>query len=206
MNKTHLRRSLAAVITTVACLAIMANPASATVVNAEITGGEITLAKTGVTEVIDLTPGTGGGTTTCPAGVLQVDVQASTINVTALSVTGVRPIGATNYLAVLTRLGSVAGTKSGGTITNMKLTVGAAIYSVPTTGCAVPTTPPLCRLAVQATLNGTYTGTLLNIGDTATLTGASNGTVVANPTCTAGPSFLLGTTLTVTQPLTAVVV
>ncbi len=203
MIRSPLRRSLAAVITSLACLVLMANPAAATTHNATINSGVSIFTKPAVLNSIDYVP-----VAPCAAGWLVADdyVHGVTFNVPSLdwvgrvtTVTG----GATTYLFHIFRTASTAGTlnTATGTITNMRLVLKMEIFTAPTTGCTLPTTGPLCSLSVQLNLSGTYTpaGTL-STGDVATLTGSSVGIVVASPTCTAGPTFLLGTTVTITTP------
>jgi hypothetical protein len=57
----------------------------------------------------------------------------------------------------------------------------------------------MCRLAMLLNLSGTMTGT--TSGSVFDLTGSSVGNVVANPSCTSGPSYLIGSTATVTDSI-----
>ncbi len=58
MDTRHLRRSLAAVATTIACVITMANPAGAVVHDGQIAGGVITFVKAfpPVSETLELVP------------------------------------------------------------------------------------------------------------------------------------------------------
>ncbi len=202
MKKTYLRRSLAAVATAVACLAIMGNPAAATTHDASLTAGEVTLTKTGMTpEVIDLAP---GGTGSCGTGTLTVDETGTAVGVTALSASAVRTFGTTGtFLAVLSRSttgntnGTLNSTATPHTITNMRVAIVITIYN--TTGCT-PTGTPICTLAIILNLSGTSTS--ITTSNTFTLTGASVGNMVAFPTCATGPSYLIGSASTVTSAIT----
>ncbi len=204
MKKAHLRRSLAAVTTAIACLVVMANPASAAVHDVEITGGTVVLSKTGVTEVVTL-----GGTTSCPPPTttlptLRVDLGTETsgasVTVPVLQSSHVQTYSNGSFLSVLTLStgGSLAGTLSsstttGHTITSLRIPIRIQIYNTDT--C----TPVnlVCTLGALVHLNGTSTSTTSS--NTFHFTGASVGTLVANPTCGAGPSQLLGTTSTITS-------
>lgn len=201
VNPPRRRRSLAALGTVIACLATMAVPTAATVHTAALTGGQLTLTKTGVTEVIDA-----GSTTSCtlPSTIQVDDGTGTTLAVTALNASHVQHFSTSaSYLMVLTRstVGNSAGTLNSTTtphtITSMRVAVVMTFYN--TTSCT-PTGTPVCNLAVLLHLSGTSTST--SAGSNFTLTGTSVGTVVANPTCTAGPSHIIGTSAATTSALT----
>lgn len=201
MKKTNLRRSFAAVGAAVACLMVMANPAAAVGHTADLTAGEITLTKTGITpEVIDLSP---GGTGSCGTGTLNYDETGTTIGVTGLSGSAVRTFGTTGtFLAVLTRstsgntTGTINSTTVPHTITAFRVAIVITIYN--TTGCT-PTGTAICTLAVILSLSGSSTST--STSQNFTLTGTSVGNMVAFPTCGAGPSYLIGTTSSTTAAI-----
>ncbi len=205
MNKTHLRRSVAALATALACLAVVANPAAAVTHDAVITGGQITLTKTGVNEVVDL-----GGTDSCPQGTtLQVDIDATTntIAATALASRHIHHFSDSNtYLVVLSRStfgspGAITSASSPHTITSLRVSVGVDIYSPAhynATTCETTSTP-ICRLSILFHFSGSSTSS--SSSSTYSLTGSSVGNVVGNPTCAAGPSFLLGTTATTSSAI-----
>ncbi len=206
MRKTHLRRSLAAVFTALACLAVMANPAAATTHSADLTGGVITLTKTGVTEEINLDP----TVESCDIGetTFVVDTTSTTphtIIITVITSSHVVHFTTTSasYLVILTRsnVGNVSGTinstGSPHTVSSMRVGIKATVYN--TTSCT-PTGTPICELGAVLHLGGSSTS--LTTSSTFTLTGSSVGNVVAFPTCTAGPSHLLGTSSTVTSAIT----
>ncbi len=200
MNIPTLRRSLVVVTMIIAGLIIPAAPAAATTHTIEISDGTIVLSKTGVTEVIDL-----GASNSCtnPSTVTTDDGTGTTLTVTALSASHVQHFSTSgSYLMVLTR--STAGNTAGAlnstvtphTITNMRVAVVATFYN--TTSCT-PTGTPLCTVAFLLNLSGTSTST--STGSTFSLTGSSVGTVVAFPTCAAGPSHILTTSSTTTSPM-----
>ncbi len=201
MKTTHLRRSLAAVGTALVCLLAMSNPAGATLHSATITGGIITSTKTGVTETINLNP----TTASCSSSTLQTDdgTTGTTIAVTTLGSSHVQAYSnGQSYLTVLSR--STTGNSAGAyntavtphTVTNLRVAIVATIYN--TTSCT-PTGTPVCTVAAILNLSGTTTST--SVSSTFSLTGASVGTVAAFPTCAAGPSQIIGTTLTVTSAI-----
>ncbi len=202
MKKTHLRRALAAVGTAIACLGIMANPAAATPHEADLTGGIITLTKTGVTETIDLTP---GGTGSCGTGALDFDETGTAISVTSFTASSVRTFSTTGtFLAVIDQStignspGTLNSTTNPHTITGLRVGVRVNIYQ--TTGCSTTGLTPICQLGIVLNLSGTSNS--MSASNTFSLTGASVGTMAAFPTCTTGPSYLVGTTATVTTPIT----
>lgn len=203
MNKTHLWRSIAALTTAIACLAVMASPAPATTHDVTITGGVIRLTKTGVSEDVDLDPSTPSCTN---PSTLQVDEDGTTVSVTALNASHVKSFFGGSFLWVLTRstTGNVAGTLSSTsvphTITSVRAAVVATIYN--TTSCT-PTGTPVCTIASIFHMTGTSTST--SATQTFSLTGTSVGTVVAFPTCTAGPSGILGTSSTTPSPITGTI-
>ncbi len=201
MNSTSLRRPAAVVIAAIAGLAVMTAPASATTTHvASLTGGQLTLTKTGVTEMIDLAP----ATPTCPThptttlGV-EFGSTGTTIDVTSVDGRGLRPLGTGTYLSVLSQspVGNDQGTISGTSVTSLKVGVVATQYN---TASCTPTGTPICTLAFSLHLSGTLTG--ISTSQTFTLTGATVGSVTAFPTCTSGPSYLIGTTSTVSTAIT----
>lgn len=202
MDTTRLRRSLAVVVTAVAGLIAFAHPAAAAVHTSQITSGSSTLTKTGVTETLSF-----GSTTSCSGTTMQIDLGTETVgasvSVTALSQSHVQPYSSGSYLTVLTRstTGNTAGTLGGSTGTHTLSTFRVAIVSTiyNTTSCT-PTGTPVCTVAILFALSGTSTST--TVGNTFSLTGSSVFTTVAFPTCTAGPSQILGTTSTTTTPIT----
>ncbi len=200
MNPTPLRRSLAAVATAVACLALMAHPAAATTHDISITGGEITLTKPGYSEAFDIGP----GTPSCSSS-MTADENGTTVAVTALSAAHVHHFfgSAGAYLVVFTRSpvgsspGTIDSTSTPHTITSLQVGILVRIYD--TTTCT-PTGTPLCSLGLILRLDGTSTS--LTVSSAFSLTGGSVGTVAAFPTCTAGPTLYIGTTATVTSAIT----
>ncbi len=203
MKKTYLRRSLAALTTVVACLAIMGSPASAAVHQAALTGGTIVLSKTGVTETITLGTTTGSCSTTTITVDLGTETTGASVTVTAFGGSAVQTFSNGSYLSVLSRsnsgntAGTLTNTTTGHTISAFRVAIVATIYN--TTSCT-PTGTPVCTIAVLASLTGSSTSTTAT--NTFSLTGSSVGTVAAFPTCAAGPSQILGTSSSVTSPIT----
>ncbi len=202
MTATLLRRSLAALATatTIACLAV-ASPAAAAAHDAGLTGGQITLTKSGITPVVFNL----GATMSCtiPSTIQVDDGTGTTLAVTALNRSHVENYGTSNYLTVMTRStsGNVAGTLNSTTtphtITSMRVAVVLTIYN--TTSCT-PTGTAVCTVAVILNLNGTSTST--SPGSNYSLTGSSVGNVASFPTCTAGPSHIVGSAATVSPAAT----
>ncbi len=196
--KTHLRRSLAAVLTALACLALMANPAAAVTHDAVITGGQLTFTKTGITPVVlDLVP---HDCVTDPTS--QLDITGTSVSVTAIDMRSLDFLypATTGLLSVFTWQSTLttAGTLTGTTLTGLRLTMRITIYS--TGGSCTPTGTPVCTLAMILDLSGTLTGTTTS--STFSLTGSSPFNVATNPTCTAGPSYIVGAAVAVTSPIT----
>ncbi len=197
MSTTHLQRSLAALVTIAGCLIATATPAAAAVHDVDITGGSIFLAKPSVSEELQAL----GSSCTTPS-TLSIDLGTETsganVSVTALSSSHVEPYSNGSFLTVLTRsaVGSSAGTLTSSTsdhgIANVKVGVVARIYD--TNGCGSATL--LCTVGLVLDLSGTSTST--TSGNTISLTGTSVGTVTVFPTCTGGPTQILGTTATAT--------
>lgn len=205
MNLTHLRRSLAAMAVSIALLVTMTNPAASATYIAEVTGGEIMLRKIGLIppEVIDLGPGG-----LCTFGSFFTFDTTSTTSSSSLWPASfyssqVRTFGSTGtYLMVMTRLssGNVSGHVSSSTtphtLTGMRVGFVMTIYN--TTDCT-PTGAPICTLAFLFNVSGTMTS--LSTGNNYYFTGTSQGNVVAFPACSAGPSYLVGTTVLTTTPI-----
>jgi hypothetical protein len=212
MHMTHLQRSIAAVATALACLLALGNPAAAipTTYTAAITGGEITMTKSGITpEVIDL-----DSTTSCTSASMNLnvtsDTSSSNATITAFNWSHVVtfPNGG-NYLETLTR--STTGNTAGHlTSTTTPHTIGpigttpprvALVFTIYNTTSCTPTGTPVCTLAFQLNL-ANFTTTSVSTSTTFSFTGTSQGTVAAFPTCTAGPSFLAGAAVNLSTPVT----
>ncbi len=212
MHTKHLRRSLTAVVTALACLLALSTPAAATptTYTAAVTGGEITITKTGITpEVIDL-----GSTTSCAGTNINVGFSSTTtssqVTVTAFSSSHVTTFAnGGSYLVVLTRspVGNTSGHLDSDTIphtidtsttgTSPRVGIVATVYN--TTSCT-PTGTPVCTLGLIIGMTAVTTISV-SISTTFGFSGASVGTIAAFPTCTAGPSFLVGSAVTVTSPV-----
>lgn len=203
MNATHLRRSFVAVASAITVLVVMAGPAAATGHDVTITGGQITLTKTGVTDVIDLAPAT-PPCSSAPTPTLDLDVTGTAISVTDFDAVDIWTLGGPTALRVLTRsgVGDTAGTYNAttGTFSSLRVGIAMTFYTAYDATTCAPTGTPVCTLAFLLHLSGTLSGT--TVSSTVSLTGSSVGSVVAFPTCTAGPSILIGTTATVTSAIT----
>ncbi len=193
MNTTHLRRAVVAVATAVACLVTLATPSGAVLLNATINGGQFTFVKTGVTETIPLT-----STGACGTPTLVTSITGTVFSMTVFSTSQVTAFaGGGSYLSVFTRstsgnsAGTIDTTVTPHVVSNKRIAIVSTVYN--TTGCT-PTGTPVCTVAFILNLSGT--GTSTTTGSSYTLSGGSVGTVVAFPTCAAGPSQLLGTTVT----------
>lgn len=195
MRKKNILRSGAALATALACLALMANPASATVHDAAIRSGEIAFFNTsGTPDFMPTLPLAGTGGTGC-GPTLQVTANASTtgtVDVTTYTSIGRFTLGTTAYVADITRQSSTAGTYNDttGQASSVQLTVRMDIYAATNQGtatdCAHGTTRA-CRFSnIALTLSGFYGGSLATpaVGLTAVLTGS--GTLGASsPPCNA---------------------
>ncbi len=170
---------------------------------ANLVKGNVTLTKTGMTAVVlDFNPLAAGS---CSDSSLGLAITGTSIGSTSFMASTVRTFGTTGpYLAVFTRstTGSSAGTLNTTvtphTVTNMRVAVVMTVYN--TTDCT-PAGTPMCTLAMVLNLSGTLTGT--TPGSELDVTGASVGSFVAFPTCSSGPSFLIGSSGTVTDSITA---
>ncbi len=201
MNPTHLRRSPPAIVTIIACLTTMAQPAAAAIHDATFTGGTITATKPSVTEIFTWPPGTSCSTPSFRMDA--TDVHSTTTLITFWQVVHNFNLSTGPFLFVWTRsttanfAGHLASTSTPRTITGMRVGLVLTVYN--TTSCT-PTGTPVCTLAASLNLSGTTTAA--SASGTYSLTGTTTGTLVAFPTCTAGPTQLVGTTSTVTSPLT----
>ncbi len=209
MPTIHLRRSIVAVTTAIACLVALANPAAAVPVTyrAEITAGQVTVTKTGITPtVFDLSPAS-----LCAPGAtadldLSSDTTSSSVSITAFDAALVTDfgLGGTPYLVVLTRSpfsnipGHLDSDSTPHTITGSRHGLVIRIYL--TTGCT-PTGNPVCTLGVALGLSNVTT-TSVSPSTTFSYDGSSVGTIAGFPTCATGPSQILGATVTVTSPVT----
>ncbi len=207
MPKTHLRRTVAAVATALACLLPAGIPAAAipTTYTATLALGNITITKTGITpEVINL-----GSTTSCaPGGTINANFTSNTtssnVSVTAFNWSHVvNYANGGGYLTVITRaaFGNVGGHLDSSvtphTITGSRIGLNITIYN---TFSCTPMGDPVCNLGlVLAWANATTTS--VSTSNTYSFGGSSVGNIAANPSCSAGPSFLVGAVVTVTSPL-----
>ena len=214
MNK-NIRRSVVALATAFACLALMGSPASAYDITGEITGGTVTLINSTGTSTDTIPLATGGGTlgTNCVSNI-QSQLTGSTTSVTSwgisvLQTVGRFKLGTTWYVAELTRTASTTGTISSITTTTAALntatlTLAANIYTATnqsdtSTDCSHGTTRT-CRFAnVLLGIQGIYLGNihLSQVSHTVTLT--ATGTLgTTTPPCNAPFTTYNGGTVTVT--------
>jgi len=154
-----LRRSVAALATVFACLALMASPASATTHGATITSGNFTLVSEDGS-VSQNFPWAGSGGTNC-GHTLEIDETATAWNVTQYSSRARIPFIFNAYIIVITRTGSTAGTVSGTTLNASTLSLDVKFYNVlnnsPATDCNT-TGSPRCQYTATLSLSGTVTG------------------------------------------------
>lgn len=202
MKKAHLRRSLAALTTVLACLAATAHPAAAipSTHDGALTSGQITFTKTGMTsEVIEV------GGPSCTSGALQFNhtsnTSSSSVTVTAVNASHVKTYATGTYLTVITRSGvgnspgHVTGSTESHTMTSMRVALVMTIYN--TTSCT-PSGTPICTLAFLLHMQGTSTS--ISTSSTFSVTGSGASTVAAFPACASGPTHLIGSTPTTTFP------
>ena len=211
MNK-NLRRGVVALATAFACLALMASPASASVLTGTITAGTLTLSNQAVT-VTDTIPLGGAGGTGC-ASSIEVTVtptgSVTTWQVTAFAIIARFQLGTTFYISERTRTGSTAGTVTAVTATSAALNSAglnlrsdvyvATNQSATATDCAHGTTRT-CRFNnVSLTVQGTYNGDVNApaVSDTASLSGS--GTLGSTtPPCNAPFTTYSGGCLTISN-------
>lgn len=199
--KTKLRRSVAALATAVACLALMATPAAATTHTATTTGGNLTFFTSfGTTGLFDLNPPLAGSGGTDCGSTLAIDEDGTgAVDVTQYTSASRFTLGGSHFIVVMTRQGSTAGTYSGGTISSATLSLRVDIFfatntSSTATDCAHGTTRS-CRYTLTLHLTGTYTG--WTASSTLQLAGSS-GTVVSSPPCVAPFTTFSGGTAVIT--------
>lgn len=161
----NLRRSLVALATTLASLALVATPAAATAHTITITGGTLTLHSWTST----LTRALGGGAGAGCSSNLVADVvpdgtgQAGTIDVTAFASTEHLVYSSNHYVTTMTRLSSSPGTwgtPATGAVGSLNLQIGiqlraAANNSSTNLDCATTGTV-LCTLRMTFHLAGSY--------------------------------------------------
>ncbi len=218
MTKRHLRHPVVVLLTAIISVMALGSPAAAVPVNyrVAITGGTLTLTKAGVNEPVDLDPTDPSCTDPSTLDVnFTSNTASSNVSVLASDTSHLRHLtNSTTYLIVITR-SNVANspghitTSTAGTppvpvhhITSLRVSLSVRVYAPhtpPNDPCEISTTP-ICQMAIVLHLNGTSTS--ISTSNTFSLTGASVGTMVANPTCPSGPSYLLGTSSTVTSPIT----
>ena len=219
MSRNH-RRGLVA-LTTVACLAIMASPASAETLTGTVTAGTLTLINTTGT-LTDTVPLGSTGTlgTGCANSVVAATNYSTTTGVTTWQITTFATVSrfklsTTWYIADLTRTASTAGTvtsvtSTSATLNASTLTLRFDVFSATDqtntgTSCAHGTTRTCRFSSVNLSLQGTYSGfiSLPGISDTDSL--SSTGTLgTTSPPCSAPFTSYSGGTAIVTGLVTHV--
>lgn len=180
---TTLRRSAVALATALACLVLVATPASATTTHsATITGGTLKFRTGGgTTGFLGSQPPLGTTGSGCGSTLsIEEDGATGAFEIVQFSSTArFTVVGNNHYIAVMTRQGSTAGTYSGGAITSATLSLRVTLFnatnsSSTATDCAHGTTV-VCRYTMTLHLTGTYTGMTtsgtVQLGGTGTVTG-----------------------------------
>lgn len=162
---TMLARRAAALVATVASLALMATPASATTTHSSsITGGTLefftSTGSTGITNSDLPLAGTVG--TECGSSLfVEEDGATGSFDVVGFSSVGRFSLGTVFYVAEMKRLSSTSGTFSGGAITSETLALRVDIFTAlnqTATSTTCLTGTRVCRYNVTVHLTGTYTG------------------------------------------------
>lgn len=193
---THLRRRMVALATALACITIMASPASATAHSVTFTSG--TLAVHNATSTSTLTFALAGAAGAGCGSSAVVDVvpdgtgHAGTIDVTSFSGATHFTFGTPHYVSTISRTASTSGTwgtSASGTISSATLAVNiqiraAANNSSTNVDCAT-TGNVLCTWRMTFHLAGTYAnGPLSTAGATVTLATTAGATItLAIGTC-----------------------
>ena len=185
---TKIRRRVVALATALACLALMAAPASATSHSATVTGGTIVLTTTGslsLTLPFTGTAGTGCGSTL----VLDQDATAGTYEVTGYSSATRFSMGGIGFVAVVTRTASTPGTDSGANLYNATLALRIDIFLAanadPATDCATSS----LRCKVSTTLQPYGVTPTWTASSTGSLNHSATNAVITHP-CTSPWSSL----------------
>ena len=205
MNK-NLRRSVAVLVTTLGCLALMASPASASTLTSAITGGTFTLVNsTGtITDTFPLsTAGTG-----C-VNDITVDVNDTATSTTSWQITGYHTIFRStffggHFIGEMSWTGSTAGTVNtltgalgAATLSMTFIMYSASNTSSTATDCGKGTLR--CRFNnVALSVQGTYSGDLHTPTASSTFNLTGSGTLgSATPPCTSPFSTYNSGTMTV---------
>lgn len=176
---TKLRRSVAAIATAFACLALMASPASAITHTTTITGGNLVLTATNTLVLTFPFAGTAG--TGCGSTLVLDEGATGDADIASYTSTGRFTFGGLGFVYVLTRTASTPGTVSGGGVSSSTLALQIDIFSAananPATDCATSTAR--CRMRTTLYFAGTLSG--WGVSDTASLSYPTAGLVVASP-------------------------
>ena len=202
MNRNLRRGVVAVAVATFVSLALLANPASAAVITADITAGTVTLINSGVTATDQIPVGPGVTTlgTDCAITVVITTVATTTSvthwQITTWAVVARFKVNTTWYIVDESRTSGASGTVTGVTTTaanlnSSTLTLSTNIYVATDqtdtgTSCAHGTTRT-CRFAsVSLSLQGTYSGDIHNPATSHTASLSGTGTLgTTSPPCSA---------------------
>ncbi len=184
-------RSLAAVTTAIACLAVMTTPAAA--IGSSLVDGNITFTKSGVpVGTLDLGPPTASCTDSLTFGITGASITVTALNWSHNDGT---------YLQVITRsnTGNSAGTITASPPLHLvsSLRFGMVMKFYETSSCT-PTLFPVCVLTVVFQVLGTLTS--LTGSGTYAFNGSSTTTVGSLP-CTGPLAAFVGATSAATSPI-----
>lgn len=206
--KTHVRRGAVAIATVVACLMLLATPASATnwVSHSKAVAGAITLHNSTSTTTGSIPLADTGGTG-CGGGV-SFDMTPTSVQVAEWSPVVRFTLGTAHYIAVFSFLGSTAGaltnvTTTSADIASSTVTLRIDIYAASNTSstatdCAHGTTR-LCRYSVTLHLGGTYEGNaaIPQVSDYKNL-GSPAANLTVTPPCSVPLTTFIGGTAALT--------
>ena len=185
---TKLRRSVAALVTALACLALMATPAAATPHSATVTGGNLVLTATNTLVLTFPFAGTGG--TGCGHTLdVDEDATASTADIIGYSSASRFTLGTGAFVAVITRTASTPGTVSGTGVSSSTLSLQIDILTAananPATDCT--TNAQRCRLRTTLSFAGTLSG--WSVSSTASLSYPTSLALLTVPPPGCGPPW-----------------
>ena len=215
----NLRRGVVALATTFACLALLADVASAATLTVDIAGGTITFINTTATSTDEIPLGPGVTTlgTDCASSIV-VTTTATTTSVTAWNITTFGVVfrfkwATTWYIADMTRTSSTSGTvtavtTTSATLNSSTLTLAINFYTATDqtdtgTSCSHGTTRKSRFASVSLSLQGTYSGSTGNIhtpttSDEGCMSGAGTLGTVTPPSTAPFTTYNAGT-LTITD-------
>lgn len=164
MHRTVRRSLVVALATVVASLTIMASPAAAVVHPVTLTGGTVTsINQPGNAQIPVVFAGPVGAGCSSNSAVDVLPGVPNTIDITVFTSLEHFVLNNIHYVIRVTRLSSIPGTWSNGTINSATLTIDTQIWMAAnqssTNFDCVPVGPVLCTLRDTLHLAGTYTGT-----------------------------------------------